>query len=239
MQHAPGEIEVIAWPGAVRVTIGREPAPMEAEAHTPVGSEWASQRGANPRLFNGPVLSVVSLDPPLGHIACRRETYQRLVVQPRVQTGVRMLAVTGVLFATNARGEEHVLFGRRAPSVRIYGGQWELGPSGGVAAPPAAVQEITERDLADHLADEVEEEIGLRVAGGTPVAVVRDRAACSDDVCLVLHVGPLEAVRATPANWEYTEVAWVPRSEVGAWMAAAPGGVIGASRALAAHLGWV
>lgn len=239
MQPPPCEIEVLAWPGSVRVTIRREPTPAEAGAETPIGREWAGQREANPRLFNGPVLSVVSLDPPLGHIACRRETYQRLVVQPRVATGVRMLAVTGVLLATGGDGTEHVLFGRRAPGVRIYGGQWELGPSGGVAAPPAAVEELTERDLAEQLADEVEEEIGLRVSGGAPVAVVRDRVACSDDVCLLLHVGPLEAARAAPANWEYTEVAWVPRAEVAAWMTAAPGGVIGASRALVAYLGWV
>lgn len=238
MHSAPSEIEVLAWPGSVRVTIGRDPAPGEAATDTPIGREWASQREANPRLFNGHVLSVVSLDPPLGHIACRRDSYQRLVVQPRVQTGVRMLAVTGVLLATGARGEQHVLFGRRAPDVRVYGGQWELGPSGGVSAPPPAVQEITGRDLAEHLADEVEEEVGLRVSGGVPVAVVRDRAACSDDVCMVLHLGPLAALRASPANWEYTEVAWVPVRDVAPWMASARGGVIGASRSLAAHLGW-
>ncbi|MCC6952162.1 MAG: NUDIX hydrolase [Phycisphaerales bacterium] len=238
MQDAPREIELFAWPGSVRVTIGRDAAPAEAAADTPIGREWASQRDANPKLFNGQVLSVVSLDPALGHIACRRDSYQRLVVQPRIQTGVRMLAVTGVLLATDAHGARHVLFGRRGPGVRIYGGQWELGPSGGVSAPPASVQEITERGLAEHLADEVEEEIGLRVSGGVPVAVVRDRHACSDDVCMLLHLGPLAALRASPANWEYTEVAWVPVREVDRWMASAPGGVIGASRSLAAHLGW-
>ncbi|MCE7975209.1 MAG: hypothetical protein DYG92_12940 [Leptolyngbya sp. PLA1] len=238
MQDTSGEIEVFAWPTSVRVTIAREPTPPEAGTETPIGREWAAQRERNPRLFNGAVLSVVSLDPPLGHIACRRETYQRLVVQPRVPTGVRMLAVTGVLLATDGLGVEHVLVGRRAPAVRIYGGQWEFGPSGGVSAPPVSVLQLSESDLAAHLADEVEEEIGLRVSGGTPVAVVRDRTACSDDVCLLLRLGSLETARASPANWEYTEVAWVPVRRVGDWIARAPGGVIGATRALAAHLGW-
>lgn len=237
----PGSL-VRAWslPGRVRVAISRDAPPGEATADSAIGREWARQREENPRLHNGPILSVQALDPEAGEVLARRDSYQRLVVQPRVSTGVRLLAVTGVLVARDAGGQEHVLLGRRAPGVRMYGGLWEIGPSGGVGVPPAPVTELDTAALSAHLGDEASEEIGIEIPPGVPVAVVRDDAARSDDVCLRVEMGPLEGVaNLAPASWEYTQVRWAPVRELAALDGAEGNGIIAASRVLMRVLGWV
>lgn len=237
----PGSL-VRAWalPGRVRVVISREATPGEAPADSAIGREWSRQRDENPRLHNGPILSVQALDPETGEVLARRDTYQRLVVQPRVSTGVRLLAVTGALVARDERGHEHLLLGRRAPGVRMYGGLWEIGPSGGLGVPPAPVTELDAAALSAHLGDEASEEIGIETPLGVPVAVVRDDAARSDDICLRVEMGPLERVATlAPASWEYTEVLWVPVAELARVDAAEGDSIIAASRVLMRVLGWV
>jgi hypothetical protein len=226
---------------SMRVTIARDPPPPEAPPGSPTAKEWDRQRAANPRLFNGPVLSVVSLDPAAAHIAARRDTYQRLVVQPRVHTGVRMLAVTGVGGGDDAAGRRHALFGLRGPGVRVYPGMWELGPSGGLPVPPAPVAELSPADLARALADEIDEEIGVEVPAGTPCAMVRDHAAFSDDICVLIDAGALEplAERTAPANWEYQRTAWVPLDALPDWERSHADSTIAATRALLRLLAWV
>ena len=80
---------------ALRVLISRAQAPEPTEA---VSREWARLCARNPRLFDGPVLSVLNFDQESNVIHCRRDGYRRLCVQPAVATGVRLLSVTGVLF---------------------------------------------------------------------------------------------------------------------------------------------
>lgn len=233
-------VEVWRLDHAARISVAREPAPGPAAQGTPVAQEWSRQVRLNPRLFNGPILAVISFDPAAGHVHARRESYQRLVVQPRVPTGVRQLSVTGLLTAADAAGRAHVLLGRRAPGVRIYGGQWELGPSGGLSAPPMTVTEIAGEGLRAQLADEIAEEIGLDTPTAAPVAYARDLLAHSDDLCLRADLGPLEPVaRVRPANWEYTEVAWVPLADLPSFDAAHAGEIIPPTRALWRVLGWV
>ncbi|CAG1006111.1 hypothetical protein PHYC_03288 [Phycisphaerales bacterium] len=223
------------------IRIARDPAPPDAPPGTQAHDEWERQRAANPRLHNAPILSVVSFDPETGDLLTRRESYQRLVIQPRVMTGVRLLGVTGILVASDALGREHVLLGLRAPGVRIYAGMWELGPSGGVSVPPVSVETLTAAHLTACLADETEEEIGLEIAGGEPVALVRDSLARSDDVALRVVVGDLGefASRAAPSNWEYTRTAWVPIAQLPEFDAANAAEIIAPTRALFRILGWV
>lgn len=232
-------IEAVALPRGVVVRVARDPVPPEAPPDSAIAREWDRQRAATPRLFNGAILSTLSIDAEAGEVLARRETYQRLVVQPRVMTGVRLLSVTGILVARDERGREHVLLGRRAAGVRLYGGMWEIGPSGGLPAPPAAVETLEADALAAHLADETHEEIGLDAGFGSArvVAVVRDHFARSDDVCLRVDAGALDPLRfLTPANWEYEEVKWVAADEFRTF--AAENEMIAASRALAGVMGW-
>lgn len=181
---------------------------------------WTDMLAANPRLYSGPLLAVVSIDFEEGVIHTRRDEFKRLAVQPQVKTGVQILSVTGVLTARDAQGGEHVLLGRRGRGTRIYGGMWELGPSGGLTPPAALTTTLDERDAQRQVLEEAEEELGLHLKVALPsVLYVRDTIACSDDLVIPLRhedAGSLERLdaalkqqRATHA-WEYEETRWVP-----------------------------
>ena len=229
--------------GTLRVTVSRGVVPVNTGA---VDQAWAKLMAANPRYFDGPLLSVLNLGPadatqPTNEVMVRRDRFSRLAVQPGVQTGVRILSVTGVLTARDGDGREHVLLGRRGRGTRIYGGMWELGPSGGLQDPPAPVTELDEAAVFSHLADEVQEEAGLLVEHGRAVGVARDHAAMSDDIVFVCDMGPLHEVqgRAGPANWEYEETRWLAVADAAAFDAAHAREIIPPTRALLRAFGWV
>lgn len=227
----PGEASSL--PGlSVRIDPHAPPA-----ASAEVKREWALMCDANPRLHDGPVLSVVWFDPDGEAMLARPDTYQRLAVQPRVRTGVRMLGVTALLAARDERGREHLLLGRRGERTRIYGGMWELGPAGGLDSWHAGQQEIDPAAIVDQAADEVMEEVGLEVAGGSIVGVVRDDIACSYDVVVKIDAGDLRAARARPDGWEYTEVAWISMEE--AKVFAEERALIGPATAVLRAMGWL
>jgi hypothetical protein len=227
-------VDVARGDPRVHITRERPPAPSAA-----IETEWARRVAANPMLHDGAVLSVLGFDADTNMIAARRDSYKRLAVQPRVPTGVRLLAVTAILRAVDASGASHVLLGRRSHRTRIYGGCWELGPSGGVGVPPPAVERMGLDELCEHLIEEVREEAGLSVEGpGVPVAYVRDHVAFSDDLVLLLEAGPLDAVKAAsgPANWEYEETRWMPVADAAAFDGDE---TIGATRAIFRAMGWI
>jgi hypothetical protein len=196
---------------------------------------------ANPRHYDGALLAVVTFDPERAEMLCRRDRYQRLAVQPQVATGVHQLAVTAVLTATDGGGRRYVLLGRRSPQVRVYGGMWEIGPSGGIAPPAVNVETLDAGDLVRHLADEVVEEVGLVLPAGRVVSMVRDLGAFSDDVVIECDLGSLEAVgpRTGAVNWEYSETNWLPLDSVRQFDAGNEGEIIAATRAIFRVMGWI
>lgn len=202
-----------------------------------VQREWERMRAGNPRLHNGPVLSVVWFDAERGAMLTRPDTYQRLAVQPRVRTGVRLLGVTALLIARDHRGEEHLLLGRRGPQTRVYGDRWELGPAGGLDSWHPGQQVIEPAAIIDQAADEAHEEAGLEVSGGEIIGLLRDEIACSYDVIVRVEAGGLEQARARADGWEYTRVAWVAATEAGRF--ARENDLIGPARAVLRTLGWV
>jgi isopentenyldiphosphate isomerase len=220
-----------------RVALTRPAGPPEVSPAAE--ARWRELCAQNPRHFDGPILSVVTFDPDANEVMCRRDRYMRLAVQPRVHTGVQQLSVTAVLTARDEAGREHVLLGRRAQETRIFGGMWEIGPSGGIPAPHASVQELPADAIIAHLSDEVSEEIGLEIEQGEGVAYIRDHVAYSDDLCISCDLGRLEEVGASAANWEYTEVLWLPVDSVSVFDQANAGEIIAATRALFRVLGWV
>ncbi len=231
---------ITAWPleQLPRVTLTRPPGPPEVSLSA--AKRWADLVAANPRHFDGPILSVVTFDPDANELMCRRDRYARLAVQPHIPTGVQQLSVTAVLTAHDPSGRMHILLGRRAAQTRIFGGMWEVGPSGGVPPPPANIEALPVDALLHHLADEVSEEAGLEVTTGRAVAYIRDHIAFSDDVCIQCDLGPLEALGASaPANWEYTEVLWLPIDAIPVFEAAHPDQIIAATRAVFRIMGWV
>jgi hypothetical protein len=216
--------------------------PQDAPAATAeVEREWRKIVSANPRVYNGPHLSVVSIDFDEATIHCRRDTFQRLIVQPRVRTGMRLLAVSALVVARDAEGREHVLLGRRGEGVRVYPGMWEFGPAGGVTPPHASVRTLSEDDLRRNLMEEMEEEIGVAFPVGEVIAIVRDAMAFSDDVVFRCDAGDLESARRAmgePSNWEYSETRWVAVEELGAFVAAHGEQMILPTRAMIRLLGW-
>lgn len=214
-----------------------------------IEKRWAEMVATNPRLYSGPLLSVVTIDGDLGVIHTVRDEFKRLAVQPQIRTGVQILSVTGAITAKDQRGEAHVLLGRRGRTTRIYGGMWELGPAGGIPPPHASVKTLNESDARRHLMEEAEEELGLTLNAASirPASLlVRDTIANSDDLTfLIEHPDSLERVasalaqsRATQA-WEYEETRWVALDEIGAFDREHAGEIIITTRAAFRGLGWV
>lgn len=211
---------VVAWP-AHGVRIRLEPARDDGPAG--LQEEWARRCDENPRLHDGPVLAVESVDAQRGEIVGRRSTYRRFVAGPAAGAPITALGMTGVCVRRGVGGLE-VLMGRRGEGVRIYAGLWETAPRGAVE--PGAADELGLRDLAACLAEEGREELGagVRVEAWSVLALVEDAAASSVDVCLLCEVED----EGGAASWEYAARRWTPVSELIAWArGAAPAGAAG------------
>lgn len=198
---------VVAWPSAgVRIRV------RPAEAGRPAGleGEWARRCGENPRLHDGPVLAVESVDAARGEIVGRRSTYMRFVAGPALGAPITALGVSGVCVRRGA-AEPQVLMGRRGAGVRIYAGMWETAPRGAVE--PGASDELGLADLAACLAEEGREELGVRVEAWSVLAMVEDAAASSVDLCLLCEVED----RGGAGSWEYAQRRWAPAAELTAW----------------------
>jgi 8-oxo-dGTP pyrophosphatase MutT (NUDIX family) len=231
--------------GNVVVDVSRIAPPIPNTAA--VQAAWDGLCTANPRFFDGPLLSVLHIEQAAGgrggeptRIHARPDRFARLAVQPGVATGVRILSVTAICTATDPSGALHVLLGKRGRETRIYGGMWELGPSGGMSVPPPALQTLDVDAIWSHLADEVHEEIGIEADRGIAIAITRDNLAMSDDVVFQCDLGELAtASRATrAANWEYEAIQWIPVAEIAQFDAAHASEIIVPTRALFASLGW-
>lgn len=198
--------------GGVRVAMSPAPPPALSPRERALVEEiWSERSSANARLYNGSLLAVVSTDEETGEIVCRRDEFKRLIAQPRVRTGVRLLAITGAVTARDASGERHVLLGRRGEDTRVYPGMWELGPCGGVPPPHASITHLDEDTIRRHLLEEGEEEVGLAFAAGRIVGIARDHVAHSEDLVMACDAGQLEHARIEGGTcaWEYRELKWV------------------------------
>jgi hypothetical protein len=236
------EIGIWAWPLGHEFRVRIEP-PGAAHAPAPpspaIDSEWQRQCATNPKLFDGPVLSVTGLDPGR-EIRVRRDSYKRLAVQPAVETGVEQLSVTGIVLSRDARGREHVLLGRRGTQTRIYGGMWELAPSGGIDPPAPDRSSLCEGDLIEQLQREFVEETGIQ----SPLSALRPHALCQDlhaRSCDIVFVCTLERFNhppiTAPDGWEYQGLRWAALAEIRRFES--EHGVIPPTRAMFRFLGWV
>ncbi|MDI1290274.1 MAG: hypothetical protein PSX37_10055 [bacterium] len=184
----------------------------------PAAAEWNRKLSENPKLFDGPILSLISLDLDAGTICARRERYARLAAQPIVQSGVRLLSVTTAIVAHGS-----LLFLRRGPSVYQYPGLWEIGPSGGLSSHESPIRCIYEAMIRAAGADEIEEEIGLALPIASisqPIALLRDDSAASDDLVMVADASAHIAEHQPPVlNWENSRARWVSIAQLGRFAA--------------------
>ncbi len=238
---------------ALRVTIAPGASAGEAD---PLAGEidraWAALRADNPRLFDGPLLSVAAVDAAANRISCRRDSFKRLAVQraepmaANIPTGVHHLSVTGAVIGRDRAGTPHVLLGRRGRQTRLYGGQWELAPAGGIDAPGEDVAELTRDDILRAFVKEAHEELGLELEPGDDAAIpliVRDDHASSDDL-LVVHrlprpIDPRRPVACAAGDWEYVDTCWLALDDAAAFAARHAEAVIPPTRALLADASWV
>ena len=198
---------------------------------------WKRMERDNPRLFGGGVYNVIEIDPACARITAAYDLYKRFVVQPEVQTGITQLSVSGLTVARNS-----VLLGQRGHQTRIYGGMWQICPAGGIEPPgdPSALRDLTLADVAENLAREFEEEVGIDPTGRDvlPIAVVHDPVARSQDVVLRVEFDHAQDPRPKPGSgWEHLDIRWVPIADLPAF--AQEHTLIAPSEALFRELGWL
>lgn len=218
----------------------------EADVAARVERAWQEHRRTHPRDYDGMILDVRARDIERGEVVARRERYRYLAVGHECGVHVSLLAVTGVVTGVDQDGDECVLLGRRSAETRIYGGLWELGPSGGVKCPGESVRQIGLAEVRRGLVDEGIEELGVSLEGAESVAValVEDEQAASEDVLLRVRLRETinsvwAACRAADHGaWEYADTAWVPIKRMGAWVRERPGAMIPPSVAVVRWLGW-
>ncbi len=237
-----------AGPGELRVEIHDAPV-RPAEIDRAVDAAWARLHGANPRFFDGCILSVERVTACAAGgdtIVCVRDRFRYLAAQPEVATGVQLLGVNGVILGRDRRGGEHVLLGRRGYETRVYDGMWELAPGGGVDAPPEGVTHLALADIRRAMMKEVREELGLEVdaSGAVPVAVTRDTLGASDIVSLRVELPREIDPRWTlcqssgACDWEYIDAAWLSRADAAQFDRTHAHAIIPPTRAMLKWLGW-
>lgn len=215
---------------------------LDPAARQRLDQHWGRLAAANPRLFDGPILSAVDIDPASARLHCRRATYRELVAPPDVHTGVMQVSVTGLTTAQDSQGRECVLLARRSPQTRIYGSMWELAPSGGVDPPPRhasdASETMTGLDVWAQLLAELEEELGVShtsLVTSDPICLCTDRLARSIDIVLPIRLdSPGPPTRA----WEYLDAQWVPRESLPAFVERHATEIIAPTHDLLRWLGW-
>jgi hypothetical protein len=195
---------------------------------------WARMQRDHPRLFDGPILAVVDLDHGRTRLTLRLDSYKRLAAQTLsgIDTGVEQASITGMLVTHDAQGRDRVLLARRSLQTRIYGGMWEIGPSGGVDPPNEPLSKgdlaLSREMILGQLHTEMEEELGESpvVESIEFIGLCRDPHAHSlDIVALVRCQSPSENAALVDQHmdnvkhdhWEYSETCWAKRADLESW----------------------
>ncbi len=246
----PGIDAIDVWrpAAALRVSIAADAAPPTYS--TTEELRWHDLCAANPRVHDGPILAVHSINPLTSTYTCRRDRYKRLAVQPRhipPPAGVWILGVKGWITARDTSGAEHLLIARRGPQTRIYADLWESAPAGGVDPPREIVTELSVASLAESLSVEAEEELGidLDTRHAHVVGVCRDYTAGSDDIFIRVELPNTIDPRHSPScqharnGWEYSDTAWLARADAPAFDARTKPTIVPPTRAMLRLMGWV
>lgn len=229
---------------SLAVDVELSPAPAQPrEIRDRIDAEWNRACAANPRMFDGPLLAVTAFDAGAGRITCRPDSFRHIIARPAVDTGVELLAVSAVILAEDAAGVTRVFLGRRGEETRIYGGMWELGPSGGITPPSPGIRSFGIEFVLAQLEEEMREEAGLSLAGAeiSVGGFVRDFTAFSLDILITVRAKEkVESLdrRLVRDGWEYGAAAWVPLDDIAAFDRSHGTSIIAPTRAAFRLYGW-
>ncbi|NHN84647.1 phosphohydrolase [Acetobacter musti] len=163
-------------PGLTVVATAEAPClPEDVEAR--VEAIWTEARSVRPGLFNGRIFCADRLTPD--RIEGHWDEYRRALAQIREpglfgDRPLRQLAVCGALLCP-----EGVVIARRAPSALYFGGFWQSPPAGTVESRGGCDDLCDDLCLADQIAAEAEEELGL----------TRDMLEIGPPLLAVVHAG--------------------------------------------------
>lgn len=226
---------------------------------------WSELQASNPRLHDGPILSVNGYDPSRRMLSCRIDSYKRLAIQesnrsnsdnhadPFNPADIWLLGVKGWIIAKDRAGEEHVLIARRGLNTRIYGLMWESAPAGGVQPPSHSQPEsessnnITHDVLRRSLASECEEELGLDLdwSSASIITLTQDSTAHSYDLHFRLNlpttINPNHAPVCSTGerSWEYVDSAWLSRRDAAEFDRKSGDAITPPTRAMLRAIEWV
>lgn len=206
-----------------------------------IENPWRAACGENPRLFDGPVLAVRSIDMAAGVVEATPDRFAHVVCQPpKRSVPVTILSVTGVIEAT-IEERPHVLLARRGPRTRSYRGMWEFAPAGGLHVPERSGV-FGLHHVLETLLTELDEEVGVRapLRGARAVGLVVDGGARSVDVVVRSGLeGAAPPLRTSGEHaWECSEARWIPIDVFDDVLDRLEGGVIEPTRAIARWLRW-
>ncbi|MFT5424186.1 MAG: 8-oxo-dGTP pyrophosphatase MutT (NUDIX family) [Phycisphaerales bacterium] len=249
LDQKPSELTIEIGPAAR----GDERAPADAEHEQEFERRWAGLCAANPRLFNGPILAYNAFDASTSTVRAHTSDYKHLAVQrdfdSRLPGGTTILSVTGILTATAQGNTRCVCVAQRSHSTRVYGGLWELAPSGGIDVPggidsPGEIDTPRDSSLlafdgelaATALKTELKEELGLEPytcdwSAARILGLVLDERSGSLDIMFHVEHRPPRSAQPIPiglwpasggSSWEYEAVRWVPLIELADFVRTSP-----------------
>ena len=210
--------------GFRQIVIDRSPKPMlDEETQRRVDAAWSELCAQNPKYFNAPILTFETYDAQSGVLSARVDEYKHHAVRQQIDLGISLLAVTACL-ARPRPDATYYLLGQRSARSHMYGGLWELGPSGGIE-PADHEATISFRGLLNQVDREVREEIGISVCQrpAAAISLVHDAHAGSTDIHVGIVLG--DEHKLNP-NWEYDDTRWVTLDDLIEWCEAKPDEII-------------
>ena len=207
-----------------------------------IGAQWDKACAANPRLFDGAILAVRSIDQTGAAIETALDRFAHVACPPLSRSlRTTILSVTGVIEAEN-EGDLCVLLARRGPQTRSYPGMWEFAPAGGLHAvdPPAL---LSINNVLETLHAELREEVGIEttLSDAHAIGMVTDASASSVDIVVRARIdGEAPPLTIDGENvWECADARWVPIEDLDAFFDSAEGGVIEPTLQIARYVRWM
>ncbi len=168
------------------------------------------------KIFNGKLLSADDFDGK--HLTSHFVEYKHYLAQARDPALKDLLKIRPICVSGYTLANDHILMGKRADYVTDYQNFYELVPSGGID--PSAIHH-EHVDVNKQLIIELQEEAGIpsslihsiKLTYIIPYAETGAYEICAK---IVLDASALE--RNVERNEEYTELFWIPRNKIEAFV---------------------